>query len=103
MARARDSARPMSDSSPISTRFWRPVSSWSNVASWAATPMWRRTSAGCRSTSMPATVADPESGRASVVSTRTAVVLPAPFGPSRPRIVPAGTAMSTPASAWVSP
>ena len=41
--------------------------------------------------------------RAKVVSTRTAVVLPAPFGPSSPRMVPAGTAMSTPASAWVSP
>ena len=28
---------------------------------------------------------------------------PAPFGPSSPRIDPAGTAKSTPASAWVSP
>ena len=87
----------------MSTRFWRPVSSGSNVASWAATPMWRRTSPGCRSTSMPATEADPESGRASVVRTRTQVVLPAPFGPRRPRIVPAGTERSTPARAWVEP
>ena len=103
MARARESARPRSDSSPISTRFWRPVSRGSNVASWAATPMWRRTSAGCLITSMPATVACPESGRARVVSTRTAVVLPAPFGPNSPRMVPEGTEMSTPASAWVEP
>ena len=29
------------------------------------------------------------SGRSSVVSTRTAVVLPAPFGPSRPSTAPA--------------
>ena len=65
--------------------------------------MWRRTSPGCRSTSIPATVAEPESGRASVVRTRTAVVLPAPFGPSSPRMVPAGTEMSTPANAWVEP
>ena len=35
------------------------------------------------STSMPATSARPASGCSSVVRTRTAVVLPAPFGPSR--------------------
>ena len=73
------------------------------MASWAATPMWRRTSAGWATTSIPATVPRPESGRARVVRIRTAVVLPAPFGPSSPRIVPAGTAKSTPARAWVSP
>ncbi len=73
------------------------------MASWAATPMWRRTSLGWRTTSIPATVAVPASGVARVVSTRTAVVLPAPFGPSRPRIVPAGTSKETPARAWVSP
>ena len=93
----------MSHSSPTSARFWRPVSSRSSVASWAATPMWRRTSPGCATTSIPATVAVPASGTASVVRTRTAVVLPAPFGPSSPRIVPAGTSKETPASAWVSP
>ena len=58
---------------------------------------------GAAATSMPATVARPASGRASVVRMRTAVVLPAPFGPSSPRIDPAGTPKSTPASAWVSP
>ena len=93
----------MSESSPTNTRFWRPVSSGSNVASWAATPMWRRTSPGCLITSIPATVAAPASGWASVVSTRTAVVLPAPLGPSSPRIVPGATPKDTPSSAWVSP
>src|SRR5688500_13310807 len=39
----------------------------------------------------------------SVVRTRTAVVLPAPFGPSMPRMVPSATSKSRPASAWVSP
>ena len=45
--------------------------------------MERRTSLGCLSTSMPATTALPLSGRSRVVSTRTAVVLPAPFGPEQ--------------------
>ena len=73
------------------------------MASCAATPMWRRTSPGCFTTSTPATVARPASGRAIVVRMRTAVVLPAPFGPSSPRIVPAWTENDTPARAWVSP
>src|SRR5687767_4541379 len=34
---------------------------------------------------------------------RTVVVLPAPFGPSRPYTVPAGTVRSTPSTARVSP
>ena len=55
------------------------------------------------STSMPATSARPQSGCSRVVSTRTAVVLPAPFGPSRPRTVPSGTSRSSPSSARTSP
>ena len=39
----------------------------------------------------PSTVARPASGRRIVVKIRTAVVLPAPFGPSRPSTVPVGT------------
>jgi hypothetical protein len=34
---------------------------------------------------------------------RTAVVLPAPFGPSRPQTVPDGTSKPTPSSAVVPP
>ena len=49
------------------------------------------------------TDACPASGSSSVASTRTAVVLPAPLGPSRPRTLPAGAARSTPSSAFVSP
>ena len=41
-----------------------------------------------RTTSRPATWARPPSGVSSVVKIRTAVVLPAPFGPSRPSTVP---------------
>ncbi len=47
---------------------------------WATTPIARRTRSGWRSTSCPATVAVPESGRARVVRILTVVDLPAPFG-----------------------
>ena len=50
-------------------------------------------------TSWPATSAMPPSGRTSVARIRTAVVLPAPFGPSRPQTVPAATSRSKPSSA----
>ena len=43
------------------------------------------------------------SGRSSVVRIRTAVVLPAPFGPSSPKTLPASTWRSTPRSASTSP
>jgi hypothetical protein len=59
-------------------------------------PIERRTSAGRASRSYPATVAVPLSGRDSVVRIRTVVDFPAPFGPSRPKIVPVGTLRLTP-------
>jgi hypothetical protein len=93
--------RPLS--SPTITRFWRPVRASSRVASWAATPMLARTRAASATTSYPATRAVPESGWARVVRMRTAVVLPAPFGPRTPRMEPAGTERSIPASACVGP
>ena len=65
--------------------------------------MCLRTWAASVTTSRPATLAEPRSGRSSVASTRTAVVLPAPFGPSMPRIEPRGTSRSTPSSALVLP
>ena len=34
---------------------------------------------------------------------RMVVVLPAPFGPSRPKMLPAGTAIETPSTATNSP
>ena len=73
------------------------------MASWAASPIMRRTPAGSATTSMPATVAEPASGTERVVRMRTAVVLPAPFGPSRPQTVPRGTANETPSRATFSP
>src|SRR3954471_19788271 len=52
---------------------------------------------------MPSTRAVPPSGRASVVSMRTTVVLPAPLGPSRPRTRPSGTSNDTPFTASTVP
>ena len=84
-------------------RFSRPVSSGSTVASWAARPIRRRTSLGSSLTSKPATTASPSSASARVVRMRTAVVLPAPLGPSTAVTVPVGTSKSIPARAVVSP
>ena len=53
--------------------------------------MTRRISSAWVRTSKPATVARPASGLSSVARIRTVVVLPAPFGPSRPRTVPSST------------
>ena len=61
----------------------RPVISGSSAASCNATPIAARTAAGSATTSWPATVALPPVGRSSVVSIRTVVVLPAPFGPRK--------------------
>ena len=62
----------------------RPVISGSRAASWSATPIFRLTAPGSFATSKPATSAHPPVGRSSVVSIRTVVVLPAPFGPRNP-------------------
>ena len=74
---------PCSDSRPTISTASRPVRYSSTAANWPASPMRLRTATGSRTTSMPATVAVPPSGRSSVARTRISVVLPAPFGPSR--------------------
>src|SRR4051794_3300936 len=85
------------------SRFSRPVrSSWMAV-DWPARPIRRRTAPASFTTSRPWMSARPLSGRSNVVSTRTVVVLPAPFGPRTPSTVPAGTARSTPRRAWTEP
>src|SRR3954470_5110025 len=62
-----------------------------------------RTSCGCVTTSYPSTSAVPPSGRCTVARMRTAVVFPAPLGPSSPKIVPSGISKSMPARASTSP
>src|SRR5436190_13813538 len=65
--------------------------------------MARRTAPPSRIASCPATVATPASGWVSVTRTRTTVDLPAPFGPSSPKISPSGTVNVAPSSACTSP
>ena len=56
-----------------------------------------------RSPSRPRTSTSPSSGASSPATTRMNVVLPAPFGPTSPRISPVRTSRSKPSSAWTSP
>jgi len=53
--------------------------------------MTRRTASGSSATLCPATMALPEVTGMSVVIMRISVLLPAPFGPSRPKISPSAT------------
>jgi len=53
------------------------------------TPIAARTALASVATSCPATRTVPPSAFINVVSTFTVVVLPAPFGPSREKTVPA--------------
>jgi hypothetical protein len=80
-----------------------PVRVSSTDAYWPVSPMSLRTWCGSRTTSWPSTLAVPASGVSNVARMRTAVVLPAPFGPSSPNTVPVRTARLTPSSARVSP
>ena len=102
-ARARAPARPRSSSVPKSTRFWRPERSSSTDAYWPVRPIDWRTRSASLTTSKPPMRAWPASGTSRVDRMRTAVVLPAPLGPSTPRTVPRATARSTPWRAFVSP
>ena len=61
------------------------------------------TAPGSRVTSTPRTEIDPSSGWRSPSSISTVVVLPAPFGPSRPNTSPAATSKLTPSTALMSP
>src|SRR5580693_2133750 len=85
------------------SRFSRPVSSSWIAADCPDRPIVRRTVAASLTTSWPSTSARPPSGGSSVVKIRTAVVLPAPLGPSTPSTVPCGTDRSMPRSACTSP
>ena len=79
--------------------FSRPVASGSEPCFWPTTPIAWRTRTGSATTSIPATRALPLSARESVESTLTVVDLPAPLGPSNPKIVPASTDRLSPSSA----
>ena len=65
--------------------------------------MSSRTLSGCFITSIPATVALPESGFNNVASILTVVVLPAPLGPNTPKTVPSSTSRDKSSRALTSP
>ena len=59
----------------------------------------RRASRNSLKASLPKTSTEPESGRARLTTLLMSVVLPAPFGPSSPKNLPAPTSSETPPSA----
>src|ERR1700733_15002385 len=79
------------------------VRSGSLVIFCGITPMLLRTALGSRITSYPATVAVPLVGGTNVVSMRISVLLPAPFGPSKPKISPLCTVKLTLSTASSAP
>src|SRR5262245_4675003 len=79
------------------------LSSRSLVSAWGITPMQRRTSSAAETTSWPLMIAVPAVGGRRVVSIRISVDLPAPFGPSKPKISPSSTVKLSPLTAWKSP
>jgi hypothetical protein len=64
----------------------------------AGDPMAARTASGSRATSWPAICTWPPSAPIRVDRMWMVVVLPAPLGPSRAKIVPSGTSRSMPSS-----
>ena len=71
----------------------------STALSWMTTEIRLRTSSGSWTGSKPSTLIRPDVGRSSVVSIFSVVVLPAPFGPSRPKIDPRRTEKVSPSTA----
>src|SRR5207245_277501 len=102
-ARRLASAADIRYSWPWNASSVRPVRLGSAPACWPTYPTCSRTRFGRRRRSKPATMASPLLGCSNVASMRSAVVLPAPFGPRNPKISPALTFRSTPATASTTP
>ncbi len=81
-----------------STRFSRPLRISSTAANCPVRLMASRTSPACVATSKPLTLAVPASALSSVHRMFTTVVLPAPFEPSRAKMLPRVTSKCTPRS-----
>jgi len=79
------------------------VRSISLVSAWGMTPITRLTASGSRDTSWPAMMAFPLVTGISVVIMRMSVLLPAPLGPSKPKISPSATSKVMPPTASKSP
>src|SRR5579872_1780037 len=102
-ARAAACAREAPYSRACSTSSRRPVIIGSELPRWPTYPIRSRTFCGSVRRSAPAIVAVPPVGSSSVESIRRVVVLPAPFGPRKPKISPAWTSRSMPATASTDP
>ena len=72
------------------------------MVSWKTSPMLRRTSSCSVRVSWPATLAEPDVALASVQRILMVVVLPAPFGPRKPKVSPRTTSKSIPRTASTS-
>src|SRR5262245_6170944 len=103
MPRRRASAAGRWYSRPTISMFSRPVRFSSTAAACPASPIRLRRTSPSRTTSSPTTSALPLSGNNSVVRILTAVVLPAPLGPSKPKTVPVATSRSMPRNASTEP
>ncbi len=101
VARARAGAMPCSRAN--SQRFSRAVRFSSTEAYCPVTPSSWRIMCGWRRTSTPKISASPSSIGSRVASIRSTVVLPAPLGPSTPKISPRRTSRSMPSTARWSP
>ena len=75
------------------SRFSLPVRRSSMLGSWKTIPMDLRTLFGSLMMSCPSIFAVPDEGLRIVQSIEMVVVLPAPFGPSNPKISPLSTLM----------
>ncbi len=102
-AAARAARRSWPNRRATITRFSRPLRAGSTAADCPASPIARRTRSGCAAASMSVTRSSPSSGRISVATARTKVVLPAPLGPSTAVTAPAGATRSSPSRATTSP
>ena len=85
------------------SRVWAPESRGKSARSPGRYPIRARSSAPPARTSSPSTSARPRSGRSRSRSSRIVVVLPAPFGPRKPKISPRGTVRSRSTTPGVAP
>jgi hypothetical protein len=85
--------------SGLDAQGFRTLKNGSKTSSCGTTPSKRRASRKSRITSCPMTLMVPESGRTRPASEEISVVLPAPFGPSKPKNSPWPISSDTPASA----
>src|SRR5665647_1710370 len=81
----------------------RPLSLSKTWSPSGSTPIRALAATGSDHTSWPSTSTVPASGRSRPVIIDSVVVLPAPLGPTRPYIDPAGTSSESPSTARLSP